>query len=99
MRYKILKTPEYEDWITKETERSQVQINDRLSRIECDGHFGIRKDLEDGVSELKWSNGRRLYYALIEELNILLLIGGNKNGQSKDISKAKKILRRYTDEV
>ena len=40
----------------------------------------------------KWGIGRRVYYALIPEKNIILLLGGNKNGQDKDIAKAKKIL-------
>ena len=34
----------------------------------------------------------RVYYAYIEEQNILLLLGGNKNGQNKDITRARKIL-------
>jgi len=74
---------------------SRVQIADRLSNIEDYGHFGKHKDLEDGICELKWKNGRRVYYAIIPEKNIILLLGGNKNGQSKDITWAKKILQRY----
>ena len=96
MKYKIIKAPEYDDWLTLETEKSKVQINDRLSKIESDGYFGTHKSLEDGVSELKWVGGRRIYYALIPESNVLLLLGGNKNAQSKDINEAKKILRKHT---
>ncbi len=88
-------TPEYMEWIEGETWKSQVQIEDRLSRIENEGHFGVHKDLDDGVSELKWMNGRRVYYTIIPEKNIILLLGGNKNGQDKDINKAKKIRKRY----
>jgi putative addiction module killer protein len=100
MRYRIFKTPEYEEWVSCETERSKIQIDDRLSRIECDGHFGIWKTIGDGVLELKWNNGRRIYYSVIRESNVLLLLGGNKNGQDKDINKAKKILRGHaTNEI
>lgn len=98
MKYSICKTTEYDDWFSQETAKSQIQIDDRLSRIECDGHFGVKKWVGDGVSELKWGNGRRIYYALIPEDNVLLLLGGNKNGQSKDIAEAKKILREYTED-
>lgn len=93
--YSFDRTTEYDEWFDEETFKSQVQIEDRLSRIENDGHFGDHKPLEDGVSELKWKNGRRVYYSIVPENNMILLLGGNKNGQDKDITKAKKILKRY----
>ena len=40
---------------------------------------------------------RRIYYALVPEANVLILLGGNKNGQDKDIKKAKKLLHKYTE--
>lgn len=40
----------------------------------------------------EWFNdGRRIYYVIIPENNVLLLLGGNKNGQDKDIRQARKI--------
>lgn len=98
MKYRLIKTPEYEEWLNNETLKSKVQIGDRLERIESDGHFGICKDVGDFVSELKWGNGRRVYYAIIPPDNIVLLLGGNKNGQDKDIKRAKKILKNYIEE-
>lgn len=96
MQYTIIKTQEYEDWVCNQTMKSRFQIAKRLQKIESYGHFGtIRNDLPDGVCEMKWENGRRVYYAHIPESNILLLIGGNKNGQSHDITQAKKILKEY----
>ena len=96
MRYRLIKSAEYQEWIDSETSKSKVQIAKRLSNIEIEGHFGtIREDLGEGVCELKWANGRRAYYAHIPVANILLLLGGNKNGQNKDISQAKKILKRW----
>ena len=63
MRYRIFKTEEYEDWLAGETNKSKFQISKRLEKIENHGHFGtIREDLGEGVSELKWQNGRRVYY-------------------------------------
>jgi putative addiction module killer protein len=93
--YTFQTTTEYDEWVDGETRKSRVQIADRLSNIENEGHFGIHKGLEDGVSELKWGGGRRVYYSIIPEKNMILLLGGNKNGQDKDIAKAKKILKRY----
>lgn len=89
--YTIYNTPEYDKWLEDQTAKSQVQIRSRISHIQDEGHFGEHKEVGDGVLELKWKNGRRVYYADIPEKKILLLLGGNKNGQNKDIRQAKKI--------
>ena len=95
--YKFYKTREYQNWLEEETYKSRVQITDRLTKIQTDGYFGDHKPLVDDVWELKWINGRRLYYAYLAEINLVLLLGGNKNGQSKDITKAKKIFKKYIE--
>jgi len=75
-------------------------IEDRLSRIRDYGHFGTAKNLGDGIAELKWANGRRVYFATSFDTDgqlVIIILGGNKNGQSKDIAKAKKILSKYQE--
>lgn len=96
-KFKLFKTPEYQSWLDKQTLKTQAQIAERFSKIELDGYFGEYKSLNDGVWELKWKNGRRIYYAYIEELNILILLGGNKNGQNKDITLSRKIFKKYIE--
>lgn len=91
--YTIYNTRQYDEWFGEQPAKSQVQILDRISRIQDEGHFGDHKDVGGDVWELKWTNGRRIYYAYIPDKKILLILGGNKNGQSKDIRQAKKILR------
>lgn len=93
--YELISTPEFEDWKKEQPFKDQIQIDERLSKIENDGHFGTHKDVGDPIWELKWGNGRRVYYAYIPEYKILLLLGGNKNGQDKDIAQAKKIFRTH----
>ncbi len=93
--YTIYNAEEYDDWLKEQTPKSQLQVLERISKIREYEHFGDHKDVEDAIWELKWKNGRRVYYAYIPEKKILLLLGGNKNGQSKDIHKAKKILRAH----
>lgn len=95
--YEFLKTSEFEEWYGEQPLKSKLQIDDRLIKIIADGHFGTCKLLGDRVWELKWASGRRVYYAYLAEFNILLLLGGNKNGQNKDIAQAKKILRKYAE--
>lgn len=93
--YTIYNTLEYDDWLSEQPAKSQVQIRQSISHIQDDGYFGDHKDLDDSVWELRWKNGRRIYYAYIPVKKILLLLGGNKNGQDKDIRQAKKILYKY----
>jgi len=95
--YELHKTPEFEEWLSEQPLKAKLQVEERLLHIICEGHFGTCKHLIDHVWELKWANGRRVYYAYLARYNILLLLGGNKNGQSKDITQAKKILGKYTE--
>ena len=95
--YELHKTPEFDEWLQDQPLKSRLQVEERLLHIPSDGHFGTYKHLTDHVWELKWANGRRVYYAYLAEYNVLLLLGGNKNGQSKDIKQAQKILRKYAE--
>lgn len=97
MLYKFFKTPEYIEWFEEQQNKAKVQINDRIFRIAEAGHFGICKKVEPDVWELKWANGRRVYYGYLAAYDILLLLGGNKNGQGKDIKQAKKALEKYAE--
>lgn len=92
---KLERTPEFKKWFDKEAEKSKAQIAARLKNVELHNYFGDHKSLGDGLLELRWKNGRRVYYSLVmkEELTLVLL-GGLKNAQKKDIQKARKILER-----
>lgn len=94
MTFSIYKMPKYEEWFQTQTEKSKLQIENRLNRIKHDGHFGHIRDLGDGLCELKFNDGRRIYYTIIPVNNIILLIGGCKNGQDSDIRKAKNIIEK-----
>ena len=93
--YTIYNASEYDEWLEEQPAKSQVQVRERISHIQDIGYFGDHKDVDDDVWELRWKNGRRVYYAYIQEKKILLLLGGKKNGQDKDIRQAKKILRKH----
>src|SRR5215471_19902942 len=57
--------------------------------------------LGDGLAELRWKSGMRLYFSRITDRQgtaVLLILGGTKHGQEKDITKARVLLRRYTAE-
>ncbi|MBC96570.1 MAG: hypothetical protein CME63_02400 [Halobacteriovoraceae bacterium] len=99
--YRVEETKEYIDWFNKQAIKEQAQIQARIARIRTDGHFGIAKKLAESLAELKWGNGRRIYFTLTKDKNgniIILLIGGNKNSQDKDIRKAKSILKKISED-
>jgi len=84
----------YLRWLQKQTPKSQRQIDSRLQKIELHNHFGHVRDLGDGLAELKFNDGRRIYFSVTGINDITLILGGNKNGQEKVIKKAKKLLYR-----
>ena len=95
--YTIVQAPAYLIWFSRESLRSQLQIKHRLSLIETDGHFGDHKCVNsaDGIWELKWKNGPRVYFGHLKDETIAVLVGGNKNGQDKDIKKAQSLIRKW----
>lgn len=61
------------------------------------GNFGKSEPVGDGVSELKidLGPGYRIYYFIHDKEIIILLIGGDKSTQQKDINKAKEMAKEY----
>lgn len=91
----IKKTTEFDEWYQNLREKEQTQIDARLERIQSADHFGDAKYLGDGLAELRWKNGWRVYFFKESLSGIVLLIGGSKNAQEKDIQRARILLRRY----
>lgn len=99
--FKVFETREYIDRFLTQNEKQQAQIQARIARIRVDGYFGVAKKLDTRIAELKWRNGRRIYFArTMDQLGniVILLIGGNKNSQRQDIVKAKLILKKLTED-
>lgn len=96
LKFQVLRTQEFNNWLYDKPETIRSLILARLHRISVDGHFGVTNHF-DGMIELKWGSGLRVYTARIGQMIIVVLAGGNKNGQSKDIKKAKKILSKIKE--
>jgi putative addiction module killer protein len=95
--YFIEKTVDFDKWLRKLKDlRAQAKILFRIQKVESDGHFGDCESVGDGIRELKidYAKGYRVYFKEKDGKIILLLIGGDKSTQQKDIEKAKEILRK-----
>jgi putative addiction module killer protein len=90
----IRQTPTFSDWL--KGLRDQVarrQVVKRLARIASIDHFGDFASVGDGVSELRIhvGPGYRVYYTLRREELVILLCGGTKGDQERDIRRAKEM--------
>ncbi len=95
--YIIEKTDEFDKWLRKLKDlRAKAKILFRIQRIEIDEHFGHCEPVGNGIRELKidYAKGYRVYFKESDEKIIILLIGGDKSSQQRDIEKAKEILKR-----
>ena len=90
VRMRVQLTTVYLDWINAlkdRTVRARIQV--RVDRL-VHGNAGRYRALTDGVSELKIDvgPGYRVYYTERGEELIVLLAGGDKSNQQKDIKTA-----------
>jgi len=95
--YIIEKTGEFDKWLRKLKDlRAKAKILFRIQKIEIDEHFGDCEPVANGIRELKinYAKGYRVYFKESDEKIIILLIGGDKSTQQRDIEKAKEILKR-----
>lgn len=71
--------------------RAKAKILFRIQKLENDKHFGDCEPVGNGIRELKinYAKGYRVYFKEKDNKIIILLIGGDKSTQQKDIEKAK----------
>jgi putative addiction module killer protein len=99
MKYELQSTQSFNHWLAKLKDRPvKNQLLSRLARIE-NGNFGDTKTLSAGLYELRcfFGGGIRIYYTIRNQRIILLLVGGDKSSQNRDIEKAKTILDALED--
>ena len=96
---RVEKTDEYRDWIDDLKDRvGRARILVSVDRL-IDGNPGQHRDLTDGVSELKVGvgPGYRVYYTQRGERLLLLLVGGDKSTQQKDIAMAIRLAKSFKE--
>jgi putative addiction module killer protein len=96
---RVLKTDEYTAWIDGLRDRAaRARILVRVDRL-IHGNPGAHRNLTEGVSELKVDAGPgyRIYYALHGTRLLLLIAGGDKSTQDKDIALALFLHRNFQE--
>jgi len=93
----IEKTKEFDKWLKKLNDiQYKAKILFRIQKLEKEEHFGDCKPVGEGISELRinFAKGYRVYFKEKDGKIIILLIGGDKSTQEKDIKKAKDIWKK-----
>ncbi len=89
------RTDEFSDWLSRlKDPQAKVCVIVRIQRVE-EGNFGDAVPVGDGISELRihYGPGYRLYIVSQGETVVVLLCGGDKSTQKKDIEKARKLAK------
>ncbi len=88
------------NWQKKLNSNTKAIIRTRLDRVRI-GNLGDSKTIKNGggVCELRinYGPGYRIYFGKKGSMIVILLIGGNKNSQKRDLSKAKQYWLEYKE--
>lgn len=85
-------------WMRLRDERARGVIFARLDRLAY-GHTGDAEPVGEGISELRihYGPGYRVYFQKRGNTVILLLCGGDKGTQTKDIKTAKRLAKEWSE--
>ena len=89
----------FESWYDRLDPLLQRAIDARLTRLAV-GNFGDHKSVGAGVFELRIPKGPglRVYYGLKSQELVILIGGGDKGSQKRDIDRAIELWRNWSDE-
>lgn len=97
--FDIRQTETFAKWRSKlKDDIAKAAVALRLTRLSL-GQLGDAKPVGDGISELRihYGPGYRIYFQRRGEAIILLLCGGDKSTQAKDIKKAKLLAKEWSE--
>lgn len=97
--FTIYSTRVFDDWVDGlQDRRAATKIFGRISRAE-DGNLGDVKSVGEGISEMRIHHGPgyRIYFTRRGEVVVLLLCGGDKSSQTRDIAEAKRLAKEWKE--
>ncbi len=82
-------------WMSRLDRRSRAKIRAYIDRVALGGSQKNTKALGDGLNEIKinFGPGFRVYFGVIKSEVMLLIGGGSKATQSRDIERAQELWR------
>lgn len=95
----IIRSETFSDWLLSlKDSRAKARVLARIDRMKM-GNFGDSEPIGDGLSEARihYGPGYRVYFMQQGNVVVVLLCGGDKNSQSKDIKKAKQIAKAWRE--
>lgn len=96
---RLRRTPEFGAWYFSQDPITRLRVDHRLEKAAA-GHFGDSRSLGEGLFELRWRNGLRVYFTRrrVREIDTWVLWGGWKGTQNADIAKARILKARHEGE-
>ena len=91
----VRETAAYAEWFSNLRDRkARVRIDIRIRRLSL-GNPGDVKSVGEGVSELRvdYGPGYRVYFVQTADVFVVLLAGGDKSTQDRDVRQAKALAR------
>jgi putative addiction module killer protein len=95
----VRETDEFSEWLAAlRDKRGRAIVLVRIARL-ANGNPGDVAPVGDGVSELRinFGPGYRVYYVQRGTKCVLLLAGGDKSSQARDIARAKRLVEEYEE--
>jgi putative addiction module killer protein len=93
----VRQTAEFARWLRRLADaQALARIVGRIRRIE-QGNFGDVRSLGAGLMEMRIDHGPgyRVYFVRRGDMIVILLSGGDKRSQTKDIEKARRMAKEY----
>jgi len=98
--YKVIRLEEFAEWLNNLRDKTtRIRLSRRLEKAQK-GNLGDVKPVGNGVYEMRefFGAGWRMYYVISGKTLIIMLGGGDKSSQSKDVKNAIELAQRLEGE-
>ena len=95
----VIRSSVFDKWLSGlRDRRAMARIGARLDHLAL-GHFGDAEPVGEGVTELRidYGPGYRVFCLRRGEKRVVLLCGGDKSSQARDIARAKALAKEWKD--
>ena len=99
MLLEIITLLPFRDWLDDLRDRRAKTIIAARLRRAAEGNLGQTRALGPGLNEMKidFGPGYRLYYSRVGDRIVVVLCGGDKSSQGRDIERAAEILKHWQE--